>query len=68
MLDLVVNRDKNLSREVEQFTIKRHTDKSLESVNQMKSYKFGYDKRYILPEDEFGNVFTLPWGHKDIPK
>jgi len=53
--------------EVEYFMINRNKKtKQLTSYTQKKKYGFCYDKRHILQPDEWGNIDTLPFGHKDI--
>ncbi len=50
--------------EVDYFNIVRNKDKSLKSVIQPKKYSFVYNKRQICPENEFGDIMTLPFGYK----
>ena len=69
MIEVVDNRELERTenfKEIDYFSIVRNKDKSLKSVIQPKRYMFGYDKRYILEPDENGNIFTLPFNHKDI--
>ena len=69
MIDIVDNRNLDRlqnNRQVSFFQIKRNQDKTLSSIIQPKKYMFGYDKRHILEPDENGNIFTLPFAHKEI--
>ena len=69
MIDVVDNREldrKENFKEINYFSIVRNKDKSLKSVIQPKRYMFGYDKRHILEPDKRGNIFTLPFYHKNI--
>ena len=69
MINVVDNRFKNKddnNYKVNQFNIIRKSNKDLVSIYQDKQYSFGYDKRHILNSNEFGDVFTLPFGHKEI--
>ena len=69
MIEIINNRNKEKEQNqlvVSNFRISRTNQKQLISENEIKKYSFGYDKRYILPEDENGNIFTLPFGHINI--
>ena len=69
MIEIIKNRHKERDEnnlKVEKFSIIRKSNKDLVSIYETKQYSFGYDKRHIQPEDEYGNIFTLPFGHKNI--
>tara|TARA_R110001632_G_scaffold135512_1_gene250994 strand:- start:27 stop:3587 length:3561 start_codon:yes stop_codon:yes gene_type:complete len=71
MLEVILNRSRKKDEnyiEVDYFSIVRNKDKSLKSITQPKKYSFEYNKRHILKPDKKGNIFTLPFGHKDIIK
>ena len=46
-------------------TIKREKGHILTNLNQDKNYGLVYDKRSILPADEFGNYDTIPFGYEN---
>ena len=50
---------------IEYDTIKRGIGHTLANEHQVKNYGMVYDKRNILPVDEFGNYDTLPFGYKN---
>tara|TARA_B110000902_G_scaffold151118_1_gene173718 strand:- start:29 stop:3553 length:3525 start_codon:yes stop_codon:yes gene_type:complete len=74
MIDMVDNHMKGLDPiknkiVVDYFMINRNKkSKVLNSYTQKKAYGFCYDKRHILPYDEWGNIGTLPFGHRGINK
>lgn len=68
MIDIILNRKKKREDNkltINSFNIVRKPNKDLVSRFEDKNYYFGYDKRAIQPPDINGNVFTLPFGHKD---
>ena len=44
----------------------RNKNKALTTVDATKTYQFCYDKRHICEPDKYGNIDTLPFGHKLI--
>lgn len=67
VINVVNNRgedDNNIKIDYSQ--IIRNKDKDLKTVQSKKTYQFCYDKRHICEPDKYGNVDTLPFGHKLI--
>ena len=63
MIQTILNRENDENYiECEFSMIKRHKDNTLSNLIQPKKYGFSYDKRVILPEDESGNIDTIPIG------
>ena len=50
---------------VEYNMLKRTAEHNIQNYTMSKDYGLVYDKREILPIDEYGNYDTIPHGHKD---
>ena len=67
VINVVNNRNEegnNIKIDYSQIT--RNKNKALTTVDATKTYQFCYDKRHICEPDKYGNIDTLPFGHKLI--
>ena len=64
MINVIKNRYKpNNQIPIEYGTIKANKNFTLSNYKLIKNYGFCYDKRKIMPEDELGNINTIPFGY-----